>query len=309
MLIVINGKSHGARGTERWSRVRDALPSRAAYEEVLSDSIEASNRAIVDAIARGHDVIVAAGGDGTMNAALNALMDPATDRPRGDVALGGVGLGSSNDFHKPLAKERTIAGFPARMSRRSGARVDVGKAVLHHPDGSASTRYFLLNASVGIVAEGNAFFNDGDRMLRLLKKDNTEAAILYAAISKIVKNQTLSVKMDIDGDVAFDAPVANIGVLKSVYFAGGMRYDTPVKADDGHFDVVVWKPMSRRALLGTMARLYRAKFSGQPDTECLRGRNVSITPSVVTHLELDGEIFNVSSATLSVLPSALLVCG
>jgi diacylglycerol kinase (ATP) len=310
MLVVVNGSSRGAQGASRWGRARRALMARGlSFDEVAPPSVEDSAAAIRRSIADGQKTIVAAGGDGTVNAALNAIMDPATDRPIGDVALGAVGLGSSNDFHKPMRDERSAAGFPVRVSRDQGQRVDVGKATLRHTDGSKAVRYFLLNASMGIVAEGNAFFNEGDSTVRLLKKGNTEVAILYSAFVNIARHQAQRVRVTVDDYVALDEPVVNVGVLKSVHFAGGMRYDTPVTRDDGSFDVNVWTLSSRARIVGTMVGLYGGRFQGRPATKTFRGRSVQLTPEAPAHLELDGEIVKVASAELTVLPKALFVCG
>lgn len=309
MLVVVNANCMGGRGHERWDRVRGKLAAEGvAFDAVLPNGVAEADEAIREGIARGCDLIVAAGGDGTVNAALNAIMDPTTDRPRGGVALGAIGLGSSNDFHKPRVRRR-LAGFPARLSAEDGARADVGKARLLHPDGRETIRYFVLNASMGIVAEGNAFFNDGDAVIRRLKKLNTEAAILYAAFTKIAQNEASRVALEVDGTPVLEEAVVNIGVLKSVHFAGGMRYDTPVTSSDGMFDVNVWGRMKRRDIVRTMVGLYGGRFQGRPHARCLRGRTVRLVPSRPTHLELDGEIFEVTSAEMTVLPKALTVCG
>ena len=187
MLVIVNERSKGASGTRNGTRCATACARAASRSRRFADGVPASDRAVVDGVARGHDVVVAAGGDGTVHAVLNALIDPATDRPRGGAALGGIGLGSSNDFHKPMAAERRLGPVPARVARDAASCVDVGKARLVHPDGTQSTRYFLLNASVGIVAAGNAYFNDGSGLVRWLKRRNTEAAIMYAALVNIVR--------------------------------------------------------------------------------------------------------------------------
>ena len=118
--------------------------------------------------AAGHDAIVVAGGDGTVNLALNVIMDPATDRPRAPrVALGAIGLGSSNDFHKPIAPERDLAGAPARVDVEGATVVDVGKATIQLPGEGRLVRYFLLNASMGMVADGNNAFNTSRGLVKL----------------------------------------------------------------------------------------------------------------------------------------------
>lgn len=309
MLVVINESSGGARGAQRWRAVRERLVGGGlVFEEAITESAEAAARAIVDGVSRGHDVIVAAGGDGTVNAALNALIDPTNDRSRRDVAFGAIGLGSSNDFHKPFADERTLGGVPVRVRHDQSTRVDVGKARLVHEDGTETIRYFILNASVGVVAEGNAFFNDGDRANRWLKAKSTETAILYSALVNLWRYRPSRVAIEIDGNNVFDDIAVNVGVLKHAYFAGGMHYDTPVRPDDGLFDVNVWGAMGRARILEMVAGLYRGRFQGKPRTRSFRGVAVRLTPTAQSPIELDGETFRVRAAELTVVPKALKVC-
>jgi diacylglycerol kinase family enzyme len=310
VLIIANATANAGRGAERWAAVeRELRARRVVFEARLTASATEADEVVRSAIAAGERVIVAAGGDGTMNGVLNALMDPATDRPRGDVAFGAIGLGSSNDFHKPFAAERTIAGVPARVSSTEVRARDVGKAVSRLPGGGVRTRYFLLNASLGAVAQANAFFNAGDRVLRWLKPRSVEAAILYAALATIARGPRLRLALSLDGGPEETVTVSTMGILKSVHFAGGMRYDTKVTPDDGMFDVNLWERMGRVRLVRTMVSLYGGRFTGLPGARCLRARAVRIVPEPPVHLELDGEVSEVERAELSVLPGVLHVCG
>jgi diacylglycerol kinase family enzyme len=310
VLVVVNEQSKGAKGARRWASARDGLVQTGVeFEEVRPAGVAESDRIVVDGLARGHDVVIAVGGDGTVGAVLNALMDPATDRPRRDVALGAIGLGSSNDFHKPMSSTRRLGTLPARVSAETAARVDVGKALIHHPDGSQSVRYFLLNASVGLVAGANDYFNRGGGLMRWLKRKHTELAIMYAALINIVRYRPRPITMHIDGVLVLDEPTTNIGVLKSVHFAGGMRYDTGVTRDDGQFDVNVMEAMGKARLVATAIGLYGGKFQGRPRTRCMRGSVVGLRSPEPLPLELDGEIFPAIAAELTVLPRALKVCG
>ncbi|MBF6215982.1 hypothetical protein IU433_29675 [Nocardia puris] len=313
MLVVLNPHANAGAGLSRWEPVESALRHRYSdvNVEMPADADQAVKlvRTAVDAGAP--PVIAAAGGDGMVHLVLNALMDPATDRPRAgaeNVALGAVGLGSSNDFHKPVAEESRINGVPVRVDAASAEPVDIGKATLTLSDGSTAVRYFLLNASVGLVAAGNHSFNHATGLVGWLKGRNVEAAIIATALRNIVTHRPLDIRVSGD-NWTYAAPVTNVGVLKSVHFAGGMRYDTPVTRTDGMFDVNIWERAGRWQTVGLIAALYRGQFTGRPRTVCERASAVELRPAEVTPLELDGEITMVKSARLEVLPRALKVCA
>lgn len=308
MFVVVNPHARGGSAGARWAAVETALRQRIPDVEVARyESAQHSEDAIRAAIARDVSCIVVAGGDGSTNLALNAMMDPATDRPRKpDIALGAIGLGSSNDFHKPFGDR--LAGVPAKLNVDEARRVDVGKASLLLPDGSRRVRYFQINASMGLVAEGNHAFTNAGGAIARLKRLSSDAAIAATALISIARFVPMHVEISSDG-WRDDRRVTNIGVLKNVHFAGGMRYDTGVTAGDGRFDVNIWAAASKPQVLGIIANLYRGRFTPSRLATCRRGRSVELRPERSCPLELDGEVTVVDAARLEVIPRALLVCA
>ncbi|WP_433633617.1 diacylglycerol/lipid kinase family protein [Nocardia sp. CA-120079] len=309
MLVVLNSQSNAGTALRRWRPVEDVLRERNTdlTVEMPSDAEQAMKLVLASLESDPPEVIVAAGGDGMVNLVLNAIMDPATDRPRQgaeSVALGAIGLGSSNDFHKPV--RTSIADIPVRLG--APELVDVGKATMLLPDGTRTVRYFLLNASMGLVAAGNHSFNQARGLIGWLKSRNVEAAIIATALSNIATHKPLAVQLR-GSDWVHSAPIMNVGVLKSVHFAGGMYYDTPVTRADGMFDVNIWEAAGRARILGLIASLYRGKFRGSALATCRRDTAVELRPGAPAPLELDGEITIVESARLEVLPRVLRVCA
>jgi diacylglycerol kinase (ATP) len=310
MLVLLNPRSNGGAAAKRWPAVRSAMQRlRPDAQFVEPASAAEAQSAIAVGIAAGHDAIVVAGGDGTVNLALNVVMDPATDRPSVPrVALGAIGLGSSNDFHKPIVPERDLAGAPARVDVDGATAVDVGKATIQLPGGGQLVRYFLLNASMGMVADGNNAFNTGRGLVRWLKSRNVDLAIAVCTAKVVAALCVPHVAVGSHG-WDYDGPIANVGVLKSVYFAGGMRYDTAVVDDDGQFDVNIWRAAGRLAICRLVFGLYRGRFLSSPLAISHRCDSVDLRPRTPCPLELDGEIVVAQSARLNVLRTALKVCA
>jgi diacylglycerol kinase (ATP) len=310
MLVVLNPRSNGGAAAKRWPAVRSAMQRLRPDAHIVTPASAAEARCVITTgIAAGHDAVVVAGGDGTVNLALNAIMDAATDQPRSpQIALGAIGLGSSNDFHKPITPERALAGAPARINVRDATRVDVGRATIQLPGGGQIVRYFLLNASIGMVADGNNAFNTSRGLIKWLKARNVDLAIAVCAAQVLAALPVRQLEISVPG-WTHDGPVANVGVLKSVHFAGGMRYDTPVVCDDGQFDVNIWRAAGRMSLSRLIFGLYRGRFLGSPLAVSRRSDSVTLRPQRPCHLELDGEIVVAQSARLDVLGARLKVCA
>lgn len=309
MLALLNLTAHGGRAAEKWSRICPELERRGLLNTSMPATREELDRAVESAVSNGEDVIVAGGGDGTVNAVLNALMDPRSNRPRGNVVLGAIGLGSSNDFHKPFTSERLVGRVPVRISPERSRHVDIGRADMRLADGEERVHYFLVNASVGLIAAGNAYAMSGSTVFERIRRVTVEGAILWAAVRTIATFRPMAMWLAIDEQPETELDAVNVSILKSVHFAGGMRYDTPVAPDDGEFAVNIWKPTSKLGIAAMVPRLYAGRFAGHPAADCRRARDVRLRTRATTVLELDGEIFEVTDARLSVVPRALRVCG
>lgn len=309
MIVVVNANAHGGKGLARWKAIEPLMQERHPHRAVLCETEAEARTAVVAACASGEAVIAAAGGDGCVNLVLNALMDPQADAPRHPVALGAIGLGSSNDFHKPRSPERDLGGIPVALSPTAGKRMDVGRADWTAPDGSAGTSYFLLNSSMGATAAGNYDYNHPTGLLAVLKDMNTDWAIQWATFRTIARFANVPARLEIDGQPVAAGPISNLGVIKRQHFAGSMRYDTPVTTDDGHFDVNLCAGMSRLEFVSAVMAIEKGRFLGLPKTHHWRATQVRVVPDSPAPLELDGEVRLISEVTLRVVPRAIHVCG
>ena len=119
-LILLNEAAAGDTGAARWRHVCDARPALALSDVVRLEADGEWRGAIARGLARGTRRFIAAGGDGTVNALLNALLGARGDLPLAELELGAIGLGSSNDFHKP--KREVWRGVPVRGAGAAALR-------------------------------------------------------------------------------------------------------------------------------------------------------------------------------------------
>ena len=103
--------------------------------------------------------------------------------------------------------------------RRERSAPTSDEARLTDPSGITRTRYFVLNASLGVVAQGNAFFNAPDQTLRALKKTSVDLAIAYAAVVSIARFTPVTLNLSLD-----DQPS---GGCRSPHSASSRRSTSP----------------------------------------------------------------------------------
>jgi diacylglycerol kinase (ATP) len=297
-LVLLNPNARHGRGRARYAVVGEEIA--AGFDALVIETEPSGNDTpIRAALDDGIRTFIAAGGDGTVNAVIDALVRLRGAIALDDLTLGAVGLGSSNDAHKPV--KRTIAGIPVRIDAQHAALRDVGIA---RWDGGE--RAFLVSASVGVTAAANALFNREDNVLRLLKRWWVDGAIVWAAVRTIATWRNRAATLTVE-EVSSAIAITHLGVAKTPWLAGGLHYDTPV--EPGRFAVNLCEGMGRLRTISTLAALARGRFIGLPGTRSWSTPRASVVFGEPCDLELDGEIFRASRVSFELLGERIRLCS
>jgi diacylglycerol kinase (ATP) len=297
-LVLLNPNARRGRGRARYAAVK-AHVDELFDTRVVETEPSGNDRPIRAALDDGIRTFIAAGGDGTVNAVIDALVRLRGAIALDDLTLGAVGLGSSNDAHKPV--KRKIAGIPVRIDARLAVPRDVGIA---RWDGGE--RAFLVSASVGVTAAANALFNCEDNVLRLLKRWWVDGAIVWAAVRTIATWRNISATLVVD-ETSSAIALTHLGIAKTPWLTGGLHYDTPV--EPGRFAVNLCESMSRLRTISTLAALARGRFVGLPGTRSWSVPRASVVLGEPCDLELDGEIFRASRVSFELLRERIRLCS
>jgi diacylglycerol kinase family enzyme len=311
MIIAINAAAAGGSGFRKWKRVEESLrASNPPPEMFLLNGSASTARMIRSGLDRGETRFVAAGGDGTVNTLLNALLFISTPSQRRTLLLGAIGLGSSNDFHKPSIPGSMIDGVPARINFHDAPLRDIG-TVSFETAGGFQTRYFIVNASIGITAEANLLFNRPGRVLEALKRTCTPAAILFAALKTIRSYRNIGITLRRPGRAERDLQLTNLALLKNPNVSGSFRYDAIIPPDDGLLHAYLFtgmnKPRLLRLLLALSKGLTPPAMRG-PGIESFNESSLIVAAARPFALEFDGEVVATSFAQFGVLHRHLRVC-
>lgn len=300
-LVLLNAAARHGRAGRLWGRVSREVDERFEASSVPLDAEGRWKTCVRAALRDGTRVFVAAGGDGTVHALTGAIAAERGTVPLADVRFGAVGLGSSNDFHKPVG--RRSSGIPLRLDADHARPRDLGRVRWLDGAGRERESVLVVSASAGVVAEGNALFNScrAGRALPAL-------AIALAALRAVARNRTVRVRLHHDGREE-DADLSSLSVLKTPWLSGCLRFDLPVAADDGFFGVALCGAMRRAWLLATLAGVARGRFAGRPGTRAFRTAALEIEADAPFLLEIDGEVEPARRAAFDLLPERLYVCA
>jgi lipid kinase YegS len=231
------------------------------------------------------DLLIAAGGDGTLNEVLHGLMDvPEAVRP----ILGIVPLGTANDFATGCGIPDDPAKALALCMRGEGAPIDVGKA---------NDDWFINAASSGFGAEITA--TTSPELKRLL---GPAAYAVMGAILAINLQHYRGRLILPDRDITRTGPVAIVGNGRQT--GGGIQVAPRAYIDDGLLDVLIVRQISPTALLAAARELQQLP----PDGEYISYWQtpwLEVYPEEEIPVNLDGEPLRFSAVRYEAVPQAI----
>jgi diacylglycerol kinase family enzyme len=303
IVIILNTNCCGGKGLAKWNQIKNYFLN--SESTILLANENGLITKLQKAIEKGETQFVAAGGDGTMNYLLNSLIGIATPKQLKNITIGAVGIGSSNDFHKPFCSK--IGEIPVCIDFQNAYHRDVC-VIKYDTDAGKVEKYFLINASLGITAEGNNLFNKPDLILCRLKQLSTKTAIIYSAIKTMLTYRNLNAEIFVNGN-KLKTNITNLGITKNPHFSGDFCYDSHASYDRGKYNVHLAHDMNKLDVLNLMKALTTSSFSKIEKTKSWLTDNIKVNSENNFAVEYDGEIIFTNKVEFIVLNKFIKVCG
>ncbi|MDQ6752828.1 MAG: NAD(+)/NADH kinase [Actinomycetota bacterium] len=227
------------------------------------------------ALEEGADLVIVAGGDGTVRAVAGVLAGT-------DTALGLIPLGTGNLLARNLGLEINDPALAARQAL-TGAdrRIDMIRAVV---DNDGEGQLFLVMAGLGFDAAIMADANDQ------LKDRLGWLAYVDAGIRNL-PGRPVRAMIRIDGRRTAVRHIRGVSAGNCGRLQGGFEMFPDAKVDDGLMDVMTMAPSGRLGWLGVVGSLIeRQRGSGKgAAVEYFKGRSVEISVARPQEIQLDGD--------------------
>ena len=260
-----------------------------------NDATDITQRAVLES----RPVVVAVGGDGTLNEVVNGFFRNGAPIPT-TSKLAMVPLGTGGDFRRTLR----IPDDPKQAIDvlRNGLvrRVDAGCVTYTTADGRTAMRHFINIADAGLGGEvvynmGNGTKRFGSTSYRL---GGLRALLSY-------KNKPMTVVVD---NVSYELPKAQqVVVANCQYFGGGMQMAPSASPTDGVFDVVLVKNAGKIETMRGMNDILNGKHLDQANRnlELVYGKRISVTSPETVRIDVDGEAVGFLPALFEIQPGAI----
>ena len=227
-----------------------------------------------EALAQGADIVIAAGGDGTVRCVAEVLSG-------GDVPMGLLPLGTGNLLARNLGMDVTdYDGAMAGALTGTERKIDVVRARRSDPD---MEQLFLVMAGVGYDATIMADTNED------LKDKVGWLAYVDAGIRNL-PGKPVKATIVIDGQTAVHRGVRSVMVGNCGKVQGGLEIFPEAKVDDGLLDVAVLAPHhGKLGWLSGVAGMIGKGRSKDTAVEYFQGKTVEITLEHNDDYQLDGD--------------------
>jgi diacylglycerol kinase (ATP) len=273
------------------------------------------------AVGRGAKVVIAAGGDGTVNEVANGLLGS-------DVALGVIPIGTTNVWAlqmgipalNPILKSAKVAKFVTDLEKRiahplpanylpanyyrkvllDAARVLVEGHTVAVDVGEVSGRYFLLWAGIGLDAAiiGSISLTD--------KKILGSWAYLLPALGTARRYSSTDIYLNLDGKVT-KASTPLIVVSNIQLYGGLFAIGAKACVNDGKLDVCVFKGDGFFTFVQHALKALSHQHLRDPKIEYYQCSEIIIDSARVLPVHVDGEPFTETPVTIHTVSSALKV--
>ncbi len=244
-------------------------------------------------------VVVAVGGDGTLNEVVNGFFRNGAPLPTSSK-LAMVPLGTGGDFRRTLR-------IPSDSRQaidvlRSGVvrRLDAGCVTYQNEDGSTGVRHFINIADAGLGGEVVFLVGNGTRRFG-------SAAYTLAGLRALVRFKNKPMTVNIDGVVHELKKAQQVVVANCQFFGGGMQMAPSASPTDGVFDVVLVKNAGKIETMRGMSDIRSGKHLDQTNAkmELMYGKRISVTSPEKVRIDVDGEAVGFLPALFEIQPGAI----
>jgi len=300
--VTRTAESHGcvvlvsnpaARSAEKHSAELKEIAARSDVELIKTSSREETIAAVSEAAARKVAIVAVAGGDGTVNAAVNALVEIGLNAP----ALSILPCGTGNDLARTLGIPLDLSKAVELWAQPRIRRIDVAAL-----DCCGSVTWFANVATSGDVA------NSSSKLKPETKQRWGPLAFLRGAVPEIVDPTVYDLRLRLDDGDEIEERVLAAVFANGRTAAGGLEVAPHASCEDGRLDVMLIREGTVVDLATLAARYLVGDLLASDLVALRRVRTVSLHAQPALPLSVDGEDAGpANELSVRLLPRALQV--
>jgi YegS/Rv2252/BmrU family lipid kinase len=290
-VFLVNPAAENGAAGRRWPELAHeaaslGLQGDTRFSERPGHLTELAREAAADA-----DLLVAVGGDGTVNEVVNGIAGL-------DVELALIPRGTGGDFVRTFGIPRKLDRAVEVALRGRTRAIDLGRGRYRSWAGEDEESYFANIASAGMSGAIAKRTNETSKAL------GGKVSYAWATVAVFSRWRSDEVRVRVDGTEQAGR-MHDVIVANGRYLGGGMKMVPEAEPDDGLLDVLLIGDLTKRDLLLTMPKTYRGTHLPHPKATLLRGTTVEIDAPEPLPVELDGEQPGTTPIRFEIVPRAV----
>ena len=273
ICVIFNPAAHGSKARHFRHRLQNIGPQCALKPTTAPGD---ARRLAAEAVGEGYDLIVAAGGDGTINEVLNGLGDAPDGFER--ARLGVLPLGTVNVFARELKIPLRFERAWEVLQRARETRIDLPHAEFL-TEGKTQRRYFVQLAGAGFDARAVELVN-------LQHKKRVGPLAYVIAGLKVLPEPKSLITVHLGGQ-----PVSGEQVLvgNGRFYGGPFEVFPQADLRDGMLDICVFPEVNWRTLFRSLPGLLTRRKLPAAVAQHFRAPALELAGGASARIELDGE--------------------
>ena len=277
-LFIINPISGG----KKKDRVPDLVNSHFKGDAtiVFTEGVSHAHEVAAQAIGQ-YDMVVAVGGDGTINEVASALVGSET-------ILGVVPCGSGNGLSRFLQIPMDIEEAIKNLNTGDVAVIDSAQA---------NGKPFFNMAGMGFDAHISEVFSHG--------KHRGFISYIKSSLLEVINYKPQDYHIEIDGQI-YDRRAFMVSFANSSQYGNNAHVSPQASVQDGLLDVCIIKPFPLYRFAGLVIRMFNKTANKSRFVEIINGKHITVKRKTQGPMHLDGEPeIAEANVKIDVLPASL----
>ena len=237
---------------------------------------------------KGCELIIAAGGDGTLNEVVNGIGENS-----GTARVGLIPLGTGNDFARSIGIPADVDAAIDLIRTEQTRAVDLVRVT------SDEVRYFVNVSAGGFSGLVN------EKLTPEMKKTWGPLAYLRSAAAALPELRAYRTTLAFDDDDSLMEELYNVVVANGRYVAGGTLIAPDAVIDDGLLDIVLIPKRPAAELALVVAQMALGTHLSSKTIVYRRAAKLTVNSKPGMWFNVDGELVGNEPARFEIVPRAL----
>ncbi|MBI39334.1 MAG: hypothetical protein CMF59_07025 [Leptospiraceae bacterium] len=281
-LIILNPKSRAGNARAAFRELEPELRKNLGDYELYETTgpLDASARVRVALKENRFGQIIVAGGDGSINEAVNGYFENGKVTNQ-KIPLGVISMGTGSDFIKTLREVSAV--YDVALQKNTFRLVDVGQVQTEKDH-----RYFINIASAGIAG----------KIMESLKSSRFQhgsPAYYFHTVKSLFLYNPETVKLSYEDDHGHlhtkELKLLNFFACNGRFNGGGMNWAPSADLEDGVFNGLIVGDVSKTRMVMASSRVYAGHIDDFPGATQFRARRMTLESKKKILGEADGEVY------------------